>query len=1322
MDSELLNVRETARRLDVHENTVRAYAKQGLLPDARVPGTSFYKFRSSDVERLKAQRGAPALSLVAERRKASPELATASQLALWPEVNAREAQDRLPELVRRLLFATPGAGQISIRTRDGVALAGKDGVATLERQTQLLPGGQIWFEFGTNKEPKRKATKDYNGRKNEASRDVTFVFVTVRRWQGKDAWASERRTEQLFKDVLVLDADDLEAWLQIAPAAHIWISETLGLRPQDAQTLENWWSRFHSVTEPALSPELFIAGRSKEAQRLRALLREEPRITSVQAEWVEDARGFLHASLVADDDGVLDPASVTIVHSAEVWDRMVALPGAGILVPNFDNADVGRAIASGRHVVSIIDSGSAVRRSIDIRLPRVGRHEAADAFRANDVEWRQADRLAVLARRSMPALARRLSRSPRVRQPAWSQPPLADTLAALMLASSWTDRPEDLQVLCELAGMPSYEVQRAIADASRGADPAILNARNVFVFTSLEEAFLEFGDRVSAELASRWAEIATSVLLEPNPYDGLTTHERLAAQLNGQRRTYSSALRRGIADSLALAGAIESAPAGTNHASSVAERVVRDVLHQVVAGTKGHTWEAIADVLSLLAESAPDAFLSALEDDLASSEPSVGRLFKAVDDPLVLGPSGQQHQLLWALEVLCWSPEHLIRATQILTKLCEYDLPKNSGNNPLASMSTVLCGWVRNTGADLATRLQALDACRFVSTTTGWALLKGLWPDNNAWVSPPSQPRYQLWTPTTERVPTSEWLAFATGLVDRAIEWAKTDPGSLPWLVDSLSTVDPDGANRIIGFLEVKVARGDLDEDVRLALFERLREITARHGRFEAADWAMPVERRKRLSNLAHSLQPDDDLRRFAYLFNWHPELSDASPTDYERYSTTLKAKRHEALDVLFSRPDGWKQLAAVTMRAEAPTQVGSVMSTYEGVDALDTMLGWLASESLALQQAAATWIRSHLALHGPGDLRRALDRWDVGNQGYKLLVRNVPTERRFWEVLHEYPDAESLFWDEAHFEVVPQEDLTKAIELLLGRERAWPAIVVASHGIFDPTEEQKKHLPSAALIVSVLRAAIKQGPGESGLPQMAGHYIGTLLDYLSRAGTSINDLASLEFGYFRLLEHDREPRALNQALSSDPALFVDLVCRAFRGTNEPRRNTKSSDPLTEHAWWVLHGWQGFPGQREDGTLDEVAMQEWVRQARLQLSGLDRADIGDELIGKTFAHAPVGVDGIWPPDPVRHLIETVGSRNLENGVIIGRLNTRGVTTRGAYEGGGQERTLAEQYKQWSAGVQVQSPRTARILRSIAESYERDAVREDERAQLDQDLD
>ncbi len=43
----------------------------------------------------------------------------------------------------------------------------------------------------------------------------------------------------------------------------------------------------------------------------------------------------------------------------------------------------------------------------------------------------------------------------------------------------------------------------------------------------------------------------------------------------------------------------------------------------------------------------------------------------------------------------------------------------------------------------------------------------------------------------------------------------------------------------------------------------------------------------------------------------------------------------------------------------------------------------------------------------------------------------------------------------------------------------------------------------------------------------MTGHYVGTLLNYLAAADVSVADLAALKFGYFRLLQQNREPLPL---------------------------------------------------------------------------------------------------------------------------------------------------------------------------------------------------
>jgi excisionase family DNA binding protein len=111
---ELLSVRETARRLGVHENTVRNWARDGILPTARVPGSRFHRFDARDVERLRQQRGAIVSSIEPERRTIGPELVDATQLSYW--ATTEDARYRFPELMRRLLASTSGITNLSIRS------------------------------------------------------------------------------------------------------------------------------------------------------------------------------------------------------------------------------------------------------------------------------------------------------------------------------------------------------------------------------------------------------------------------------------------------------------------------------------------------------------------------------------------------------------------------------------------------------------------------------------------------------------------------------------------------------------------------------------------------------------------------------------------------------------------------------------------------------------------------------------------------------------------------------------------------------------------------------------------------------------------------------------------------------------------------------------------------------------------------------------------------------------------------------------------------------------------------------------------------------
>ena len=79
------------------------------------------------------------------------------------------------------------------------------------------------------------------------------------------------------------------------------------------------------------------------------------------------------------------------------------------------------------------------------------------------------------------------------------------------------------------------------------------------------------------------------------------------------------------------------------------------------------------------------------------------------------------------------------------------------------------------------------------------------------------------------------------------------------------------------------------------------------------------------------------------------------------------------------------------------------------------------------------------------------------------------------------------------------------------------------------------------------------------------------------------------------------------------------------------------------------------------------------------------------------------------------------SEELDRGIAVGVANGRGVVTKGMREGGRQEWALHARYEQLADGANDRWPRTAAMLRRIAESYRWEAEEEDKRAALSEEL-
>ena len=183
--------------------------------------------------------------------------------------------------------------------------------------------------------PRRKAEDDLKNRTEDSgpltAADTTFVFVTPRRWGKKDVWAAEKTKQGPWHRVKVLDADNVAAWLEEAPAVHTWLSVRIGKIPPGTNDLEAHWNEWSGATRPSLTPEIVLSGRDEAvAEMLRRLADASGQVFAVRAESRDEAIAWTYCVIrnlpPETANGIL--ARCLVVESREAFRNLTGAPGA----------------------------------------------------------------------------------------------------------------------------------------------------------------------------------------------------------------------------------------------------------------------------------------------------------------------------------------------------------------------------------------------------------------------------------------------------------------------------------------------------------------------------------------------------------------------------------------------------------------------------------------------------------------------------------------------------------------------------------------------------------------------------------------------------------------------------------------------------------------------------------------------------------------------------------------------------------------------------------------------------------------------------------
>jgi hypothetical protein len=887
----------------------------------------------------------------------------------------------------------------------------------------------------------------------------------------------------------------------------------------------------------------------------------------------------------------------------------------------------------------------------------------------------------------------------------------------LILCGGWDASNEnDRTVVAELCQKTYDEVDLDARKFAAMPDAPLDLEGSVWTVRSPKDAFTLMGPMIGNAHQQRLRDACLAVFSEVDRTLDVPDEEQPVIPTRGADFLHSEWLRRGLSKTLLLISGLHEA---------ARFRTIGATPEEFVDGVVGGLRDLAADIRVLaslksefptLIEAAPFPLASALERVLGGEgENWAPVIFRGKKGSPLFGQTSPHTYILWALETLAWNPAYLYRAASMLMTLAQFDPGGATQNRPMNSLRTIFLAWRPQTYTPVAQRIAVVRRICLARPEVGFTLALSLLPAHHDVSHDTSKPTLRDFgdaakTPTTRGEMATAFKLYA----ELAIELADRNPQRLASLVDHFAELEPQSREQAVE--SIRSAAGAASAEDKYELWTKLRLFTQRHRGFQNTEWALPDEYLRPLEKLCQEIAPDDPVRRDLWQFNdLVPRMESRADGNWvEDANRSRKDVVRRILDdrgipavIALAKAAKESHLVGYALAEAAPSQetlqaaFGSEFNADTGIDE-----GFFVAVSGAAHfrfgAAWDRWIADVAARLGAGRAASLFLRWPDTRDTWNFVQTLGPSiEEEYWK--RKYPLNQSS-----------DVDLLFAVEKYNSIRRFSASVELVAY--------QEKRVPTE-VCVGVLRGLVGEMNATKMNPQHTLYSVLHLLQALQgRKDISTEELASIEYQYLPLLEHQGEPTALSQLLKSSPKFFVEVICDVFSPALERGKDRgEISEELRIKArfgYQMLQSMKSLPGFTEDGQ-DINFLKNWIVEARDLARKADREVITDQQIGQMLAYAPADAeDNAWPARPVRDVIEDCASDEIEKGISISRFNMRGVFCKAMYEGGGQERAFAAQYRTW-AEASASWPRTCAMLRRIAEDWERHAEQADTRAELDQ---
>lgn len=1245
-------------------------------------------------------------------------LVTREHLERWADTPS--SKSTLPYLISRLVRATtPTSTKVDIPWGSATYIGGWDGIVNCEAETAYVPKGVSLWEFGTNVDCKGKADGDYDKRKSDplgsTPGDCTFIFVTPRLWTKKDEWIAAKKAENQWKDVIVYDSIDLEQWLDRAPAVARWFAswEDVNACPFDGiMTADEFWEEWSTGPDNlSLFPECVIAGRETEKEKLLSALQVDSTLKGIKASTKSEAIAFIIASLKTfpyDESGRFFSKALVVDTEEKFRGMNSNYDTPLILIPRFyDNQPFNVARKRGHHVLVPLSADEDLVQDKDqIVLPRIDRDGQIESLIQSGVPKDKAERFSRESGRSITILKEFLGFPPYGAK--WNtQEDIRELIPALLLGRWKEEFPGDVELIEKLSGR-EYDDYLAILRKWRDFEESpIIQIGTAWRLTSPLNLWRKLVPQLMKRDLDSLRDCFSLAFKNGNPI--------IESQSVFSSRKYSNWSREGLVQSLILLG-----QKGVSSNSEDYQDWVDLVISDLLEGASGELWLSLDQELPLIAEAAPDAFLKAVKRSLENQQPEIMDMFREEDG--FISRTSLHTGLLRALEGLAWLPEYLGEVSGILLKLSSLDPGGALVNRPINSFVEIFRPWYYQTLASFGERMQILERVTKEEKEFAWSLLIRMFPDGYNVAFPTHKMRWRLFDENTSlSYSYKEMEDTHSNVIAMLISFVDNDEDKISQLIRKVPELSVENRKRVLDWTD-EVLPSIRQE--KFLIWGIIREILHRHRSVPGASWALPESELVCFESLYQKLEPTDIILRYTWLFDNHPLLPGGDRYDteeYEELQQRIDDKRKSAIEE-FRKSLDLGAIVELRHRVEDPQAFGrSLAQVITERDEILVVCQCLKDTKERFIHAfirekfeanGFEWIKSLFQdLRGAGMDSRALSNILIPlnqNQDVWSFVSSQDEEvqKEYWENIC------PIFYAGRH----TSDEKEYGVKMLLKYKRFFSALKCVWLCV--------NVIPSD-LVMEVLRRVQMENASEA--PFRHGCEEKRIFEELDkRTDVERGALLELEWLYLPILSRDerRGAKVLEEELANNPNFFIEVLSCLCQSTDESLLK-KEQENLSEEeirnratrAFKLLNSWKKVPGTREDNSIDESELRDWVYKARALARTVGRLEIADEEIGKVLARYPEDSPS-WPEEKIFRIIEEINSEKLEKGYFRELRRKRSFSVRGVFDGGSIERANAAYFEKLENDFRGKYPNVSKVFRRLKKYYLWDGKRMDENAEID----